>query len=123
AYEAAISRTSAGVGARDSTIRNASLARESGVDAVRRTRAASERAASKNASSFSVVSAWSGVFVRTRRTVQRSRLVASNVRKLGYGADRRMKTYSPRRERASPSLRGPFSSLYGRSQMPAGCGG
>ena len=49
----------------------------------RSVRAASARAASKYASSFSVVSACSGVFVRTRRTVQRSRLVASNVRKLG----------------------------------------
>ena len=43
------------------------------------------RAASKDASSFSIVSACSGVFVRTRRTVVYSRLVASNVMKLGYG--------------------------------------
>ena len=49
----------------------------------RNTRAASACAASKNASSFSVVSACSGVLVRTRRTVQCSRLVASNVMKLG----------------------------------------
>jgi len=48
--------------------------------------------ASKKASSFSVVSAWRGVFVRTRRTVQCSRLVASNVMKLGYVAERRIKT-------------------------------
>jgi hypothetical protein len=32
------------------------------------------------------------VFVRTRRTVVCSRLVASNVMKLGYVADRRMNT-------------------------------
>ena len=52
---------------------------------------ASARAASNDAGSFSSVSAWSGVFVRTRRTVQNSRLVASNVMKLGYGDVRRQK--------------------------------
>ena len=63
-----------------------------GAGVSRNTRAASALAASKNASSFSMVSAWSGVLVRTRRTVQCSRLVASNVIKLGYVAERRTNT-------------------------------
>ena len=46
-------------------------------------RPASARAASNDAGSFRRVKAWSGVLVRTRRTVQNSRLVASNVMKLG----------------------------------------
>ena len=41
--------------------------------------------------SFSIVNACSGVFVRTRRTVQDSRLVASNVMNAGYGELRRIK--------------------------------
>ena len=60
-----------------------------------RMRAASDRAASKNAASFSSVSACSGVLVRTRRTVQNSRLVASNVdeARVGRGpADERVET-------------------------------
>jgi hypothetical protein len=46
-------------------------------------RPASPRAASKKTGSLSVVRAWSGVFVRTRRTVQNSREGASNVSRLG----------------------------------------
>ena len=49
------------------------------------------RGLEEDAGSLSSVSAWSGVFVRTRRTVQNSRLVASNVMKLGYGDVRRQK--------------------------------
>src|SRR5438128_510029 len=72
--------------------RKANVARACGVRAASlSTRRASARAASKYASSLSSASAWSGVFVRTRRTVQDSRLVASRVRKLGYGDVRRMK--------------------------------
>ena len=52
-------------------------------------RRASARAVSKDAGSLRSVSACSGVFVRTRRTWQNSRLVASNVMKLGYGDVRR----------------------------------
>ena len=40
-------------------------------------------ATSKNAGSLSVVKAWRGVLVRTRRTVQNSRVGASNVDQLG----------------------------------------
>ena len=46
-------------------------------------------AASKKPTSFRVVSACSGVFVRVRRIVQDSRLVASKLTIAGYGADRR----------------------------------
>jgi hypothetical protein len=50
---------------------------------------ASAWAASKNAGSFNVVSACSGVLVRTRRTVHVSRLVESKVSMVGYPAVRR----------------------------------
>ena len=64
-------------------VRARGVGRPARAGASRNTRAASARAASKYASSFSVVSACSGVLVRTRRTIACSRLVASNVMKLG----------------------------------------
>jgi hypothetical protein len=50
------------------------------------TASASRRAASTNCGSFSVTSAWSGVFVRSRRTVQTSRVGALKTSMLGEGA-------------------------------------
>ena len=96
------------------------LACEPPSDAIRR---ASAWALSKKAGSFKPVRACSGVLVRTRRTVQISRLVESKLSMLGYGAVRRMNVYTPRRWRSSPLLSSHLSSLYGRSQMPSGCGG
>src|SRR5439155_15149418 len=94
-YEATIRSISSCPGVRVTARRKPYVARLSfvtGAGVSRNIRAASALAASKNASSFSVVSAWSGVLVRTRRTVQCSRLVASNAIKLGYVADRRTNT-------------------------------
>ena len=84
--------TSVGVGARDTQSRKPYATREAVVPPAGASpvmRRASALAASNDAGSFSSVSAWSGVFVRTRRTVQNSRLGASNVAKVGYVQTRR----------------------------------
>src|SRR5262249_39408182 len=128
-YAAARRSSSGGFGMREVTARNPYAARTrtasapSAIDVSAIIRRASARAASKYASSFNVVSACSGVFVRTRRTVHASRLVESNVVDAGYGAGRRMPLCKPRRSRASAVLGIHRTLLYGFCQMPSGCGG
>src|SRR5436309_1462498 len=83
--------TSGAVGRRAVHNRNARTARSSGAAAASLSvRAARARAASKKTGSLSVVSACSGVLVRTRRAVQNSRLGASKTVRLGSGAVRRV---------------------------------
>src|SRR5262249_775201 len=127
-YAAARRSSSGGFGMRGGTARNPYPARTrtasapSAIDVSAIIRRASARAASKYASSFNVVSACSGVFVRTRRTVHASRLVESNVVNAGYGAVRRMNVYKPRRYRSSAVVGIHRSVADGFCQMPAGCG-
>ena len=86
------------VGRRDVASRNAYSMRAASLPPLSSdTRSASARAASTYVGSFSSTSAWSGVFVSTRRAVHFSRSGASNAASDAGGTVRFQNVYIPRR--------------------------
>ena len=81
--------TSVSDGDRERQRRNAYVAFTSAVPACATASFASANAHSTKTGSLRVTSAWSGVFVGTRRSVQTSRVGASKAAIEGYGLERR----------------------------------
>ena len=88
---------SAAVGVRLTHWRKAQVARAASDGAALNVRQANQRAAWLKVGSFNVVSAWSGVFDRLRRTQLCSAAGVSNISIAGYGTLRFQKVYIARR--------------------------
>src|ERR1051325_6790834 len=86
------------------------------------TRKAIAWAASTKVFSFNIVSAWRGVFERTRRGQENSPEGESKAVKDGKGRERFEKVYMPRRKRSAPLVSGHVNPPYTVSPTLAGIG-